>query len=83
MVKGLELIEFPRMEWVKFRCTGPLPTAMQAVNSRIYSEWLPNNPEYEIAMGANIEWYTKGDVQALDYMSEIWIPVQHREDSIT
>ena len=83
VVKGLELIEFPRMEWVKFRCTGPLPTAMQAVNSRIYSEWLPNNPEYEIAMGANIEWYTKGDVQALDYMSEIWIPVQHREDSIT
>jgi AraC family transcriptional regulator len=77
---GLETMAFPAMTWAKFRCDGPLPTAMQAVNTRIFKEWLPNNPDYDIAMGASIEWYSQGDMQAADYHSEIWIPVKKRED---
>lgn len=68
----------PDMEWAKFRCVGPMPEALQAVNTRIFKEWLPGNPEYEIAMYANIEWYAKGDTSSPDYESAIWIPVKRK-----
>ena len=76
--KGLILYEFPDMEWLKFSCTGPLPGALQSVNTKIFHEWLPNNQDYDIAMDANVEWYSDGDTSALDYRSEIWIPVKRK-----
>ena len=66
------------MEWAKFRCDGPMPAALQTVNTKIFKEWLPNNAEFEIAMGANIEWYSKGDITAQDYEAAIWIPVKRK-----
>lgn len=76
--EGMNVYEFPDMEWAKFRCVGPMPEALQAVNIRIFKEWLPGNPEYEIAMYANIEWYAKGDTSSPDYESAIWIPVKRK-----
>lgn len=76
--EGMCVFEFPDMEWAKFRCYGPMPGALQAVNTRIFQEWLPGNGEYEIAMGANVEWYAKGDTSAPDYESAIWIPVKRK-----
>lgn len=75
---GMSLYSFPEMEWAKFRCYGKMPAALQTMNTRIYKEWLPGNPDYEIAIGADIEWYEKGDVNAPDYRSEIWIPVRKK-----
>lgn len=66
---------FPDMEWAKFSCTGSMPGALQSVNTRIFREWLPGNPDYKIAMGIDVEWYSKGDISAPDYESAIWIPV--------
>ncbi|MGN1105655.1 MAG: hypothetical protein ACI4RH_03325 [Huintestinicola sp.] len=43
-----------------------------------YSEWLPGNPDFDIAFGANIEWYSEGDTSAADYESAIWIPVKRK-----
>lgn len=76
--EGMGLYSFPDMEWAKFRCVGQMPGALQSVNTKIFKEWLPGNPEYEIAMGANIEWYSRGDTSAIDYESGIWIPVKHK-----
>ena len=78
MPEGMTLYEFPDMEWAKFRCVGPLPGALQAVNTKIFKEWLPGNPDYEIAVGANIEWYSMADGSSSDYESGIWIPVRHK-----
>lgn len=64
------------MEWAKFRCVGSLPGALQSVNTKIFNEWLPNNGEYKIAMGCNIEYYSKGNPNSSDYESAIWIPVE-------
>lgn len=75
---GMIVFEFPDMEWAKFTCSGPMPGALQSVNTKIFNEWLPGNPDYEIAMGANIEWYAQGDIRAVDYESEIWIPVSKK-----
>ncbi|MDC7286118.1 hypothetical protein NXH56_09190, partial [Bifidobacterium thermophilum] len=59
-------------------CIGAMPGSLQSVNTRIFQEWLPKNKEYEIAMEANIEWYSKGDISASDYESAIWIPVKKK-----
>lgn len=77
--EGMVTFRFPDLLWAKFRCSGALPGALQAVNTAIYREWLPGNVEYKIAMGANIEWYSCGDTAAADYESAIWMPVERKE----
>lgn len=77
--EGMTLCEVPAMEWAKFRCVGPMPGALQAVNTRIFDEWLPGNPEYEVAMGCDVEWYSQGDMSEPDYESAIWIPVKRKK----
>lgn len=76
--EGMIVYTFPDMEWVKFGCYGQMPGALQTVNTKIYKEWLPGNPEFEMAMDANIEWYAKGDMSAMDYESAIWLPVKRK-----
>lgn len=73
----------PSFTWAVFPCKGKMPMAMQEVNQKIYSEWLPNCRDYEIAAGYCVELY--GDpsnypagVQDADYYSEIWIPVKKK-----
>lgn len=73
---GMVTYRFPDLLWAKFRCVGALPGALQAVNTAIYSEWLPGNSQYKIALGANIEWYSCGDTTIADYESAIWMPVE-------
>ena len=79
--EGMVLYEFPRGEWAVFNCVGPLPDAMQSVNTRIFREWLPGNPEYEIRGNANVEWYDtiNGEKSDPDYHSAIWVPVKRKE----
>ena len=79
--EGMVLYEFPRGEWAVFNCVGPLPDAMQSVNTRIFREWLPGNPEYEIRGNVNVEWYDtiNGENSDPDYHSAIWVPVKRKE----
>lgn len=74
---GMTVYTVPAMEWAKFRCLGPMPGALQTVNTKIFREWLPGNRDYGIAAGLNIEWYSQGDPTSMDYESQIWIPVIH------
>jgi len=73
----------PKHTWAVFACKGAMPKALQEVNGKIFSEWLPNCKEYEIAAGYNIEMYNspeeypKGN-QDENYYSEIWIPVKKK-----
>ncbi len=76
--EGLEVVEIPAYEWAKFACVGVLPDALQSVNTRIFKEWLPANEEFEIAGHVNLEWYSKGNTQAEDYESAIWIPIKRK-----
>ena len=74
--EGMKVFEIPASEWAKFKCTGTMPQTLQTVNTRIFSEWLPGNQEFEMAFPINIEWYSGGDTQSSDYESAIWIPVK-------
>lgn len=73
----------PKHTWAVFACIGPSSKMMKEINERIFSEWLPNNKDYEIAEGYNIEMYTdtanypKG-IEDEKYYSEIWIPVKKK-----
>ena len=55
--EGMEVFEFPVGDWAVFDIFGPCPGALQSVNTKIFTEWLPGNPEYEISGNANVEWY--------------------------
>lgn len=44
--------------WAVFACKAAMPKSLQDVNRKIFSEWLPNCKDYEIAAGYNIEMYT-------------------------
>ncbi len=79
--QGMVVYEFPRGEWAVFNCIGALPDALQSLNARIFNEWLPNNPDFEIAGNANIEWYdcVNGEQSDPDYHSAVWIPIKRRE----
>lgn len=81
--EGFETAVIPKLTWAVFSCKGPMPKALQDVNTKIFSEWLPNNSMYEIAGKFNIEMYTPcGDYefgnQDKDYYSEIWIPIRKK-----
>lgn len=78
MPKGYVKLTLQPHTWVKFRAVGKIPSAIQRVNRQIFTEWLPNNPEYALADNINIEMYTEGDMDGDDYVSEIWIPVVSR-----
>ena len=73
----------PSFTWAVFPCKGAMPEALQNVNEKIFSEWLPALREYEFAAGYCIEMYDDpskypdgtGDE---NYYSEIWIPVKKK-----
>ena len=78
--EGMALCEFPRGEWAVFPCIGPVPEAIQSVNTRIFTEWLPGNPDYELRGNATVEWYdcVNGEKTDADYRSAVWLPVKRK-----
>ena len=78
--EGMAVYEFPRSDWAVFDCIGPIPEALQSVNTRIFQEWLPGNPEFELCGNASVEWYDclNGEKTDPDYHSAIWVPVKRK-----
>ncbi len=80
--KQLEAQEIPAHTWAVFPSRGPMPYALQEVNRRIFSEWLPTS-RYEVCEGYNIEYYSnaadyKGGTNDPAYYAEVWIPVKEK-----
>ncbi len=76
--EGFQKRVIPAFDWAVFEDHGALPGALQKLNRRIYTEWLPNIGEYEIAAGYNVERYTEGDMTSDGYRFEIWLPVKKK-----
>lgn len=77
--EDMTVVEFPEMDWIKFCCIGPMPEALQKLNTEIFTDWLPNNDTYELSIGANIEWYPDMQADSDEYFSEIWLPVREKK----
>lgn len=76
--EGMTVYELPDFDWAVFDCYGPCPKALQDVNTKIWKEWLPGNPDFEFPGRVNIEWYADGDPTSDKYHSAIWIPVKKK-----
>lgn len=74
--EGYETKIIPEGTWAIFPCRGALPKALQNVNTKIWSEWLPSCKTYKLAGNYNIELYTPLCENPDDNYSEIWIPVE-------
>lgn len=80
--EGFSLIEVPQKVWAKFKCCGPIPSAIQSMNSAIYKNWLCTNGMYELDGTLDVEWYSpEGSMTDLNYESEIWLPVKRKHSS--
>jgi len=80
---GFVVKTIPAFTWAVFPCKGAMPNALQDVNTKIFSEWLPALRDYEFAAGYCIEMYddaSKYPNGTLDenYYCEIWIPVKEK-----
>ncbi len=79
--EGMTLYSFPLSDWAVFNCTGPLPDSLQSMTARVFTEWLPGNPDCELSGNASVEWYdcVNGSPSDPDYHSAVWIPVRKKE----
>lgn len=66
----------PAGTWAVFPCRGALPKALQDVNTKLWSEWLPSCKTYKLSGNYNIEMYTPICDNPDDNYSEIWVPVE-------
>lgn len=64
----------PAATWAIFECVGPMPAAIQDLQKRIHTEWLPTSG-YEYGNAPDIEVYYDEDGTKADTKSEVWIPV--------
>ena len=70
--KDCETRTFEGGTWAVFPYHGECPEALQSVNTKIWTEWLPNSIEYELAGNYNLEFY------ASETDGEIWVPVKKK-----
>lgn len=74
----------PELTWAVFPIKGALPDALQDVNKKIFSEFLPALGDYEFAAGYCIEMYDEPNkypkgTSDENYYSEIWIPIKKKK----
>ncbi len=69
----LEEYVVPAFTWAVFPGEGPCPQAIQELEKRIVTDWLPTSG-YEYDTGPDIEVYLNADPQ--DQKFEVWIPVR-------
>lgn len=74
--EGCKAVVIPASAWAVFPCRGPLPQTLQDVNTRMWSQWLPNCRNYRLAANLNIEMYAPPTADPADTYTEIWLPVE-------
>lgn len=70
-----EARKIPAGQYLIFEAKGPLPYELRQVMDDIHHEFLPKS-KYKLREAPILEHYPSGDIDAEDYMSEIWIPVE-------
>ena len=73
---GMVKREIPAHTWAMFHTEGTESRDIQALNRQIFSEWLPQNPQYQPAAPLNIEVYPCQEMTWEDKRWGIWLPVQ-------
>ncbi len=75
--EGLELYTFPAGKWALFTAKGPIPEALQALNTAVWKAWMPGEGQrLRAGTWATVEYYSNADPRSQDYESGIWMPVE-------
>jgi len=74
--EGCVVKVIPASTWAIFPCRGPLPKALQDVNTKMWTEWLPSCKTHRLAGNYSIEMYAPPAEKEEDTYSEIWLPVE-------
>lgn len=74
--KGFVTRVIPAGTWAVFPCHGPFTEAVQTVNTKIWSEWMPSNKTYRTAGNCVVEMYSAPAENPEENYSEIWVPVE-------
>lgn len=75
--EGMAEYQVPAATWAIFDCVGAMPEAIQTLQKRIITEWLPSSG-YEYANAPDIEVYYAGDQYSPDYHCEVWLPITQK-----
>ncbi|MEW9094649.1 MAG: AraC family transcriptional regulator [Clostridiaceae bacterium] len=75
VAKGMYEYIIPASTWAVFPGEGAMPTAIQEIERRIITEWLPTSG-YEYADAPDIELYLNPDPTNAKF--EVWIPVRKK-----
>jgi len=78
-IAEFDVLKVDASTWVVFESIGPFPATLQNVWGRIYSEWFPSSG-YEAIEGPEILWNESPDTGDPNYRSEIWIPVNKKDN---
>lgn len=76
--EGMADYIIPKSTWAIFECVGAMPAAIQSLQKRIVTEWLPTSG-YEYANAPDIELYFDGDQTKDDYKCEVWLPIEKKK----
>ena len=74
-IGGMEEAEIPARTWAIFCGEGECPKAIQELERRIYTEWLPSSG-YEYDRGPDVELYVSPNPQQAKF--EVWVPVKKK-----
>ncbi len=81
--EGLELCSFPAGEWAVFTEKGPIPEALQALNTAVWRDWFPKEGQKYQADGTSmLEVYSDGDMRSPDYEFSLWVPIKGKVSGI-
>ena len=64
-----EKVDLPTNLYASFPCKGKIPETLQSINTKIWSEWVPNCKDYKLKGNYCLEVYYKPDY------AEIMIPI--------
>jgi AraC family transcriptional regulator len=73
--RGFEKMEIPKNTWAIFTERGPMPSAMQNLWKKIYTEFFPKS-KYESVPEYELEVYSQGNPEDPDYKIEAWVPIR-------
>lgn len=77
LCEGFETLDIPSRTWAVFDGSGKSPEAIQELEKRIFTEWLPSSG-YEYDQWPDVEFYISPDPK--NAVFEIWIPVKKAEN---
>ncbi|MGI6007715.1 MAG: AraC family transcriptional regulator [Ruminococcus sp.] len=72
----MERWQIPVRTWAVFSGEGCCPQAIQELERRIFTEWLPASG-YEYDLGPDLEFYKKPDPSQAEF--EVWVPVRKKK----